>query len=149
MFRLDYGDSQGDVTLDFSLSAPVSQVYQALTLPAKMDAWLSRQAKVELRVGGCYSFGWTEEANGQALPAGPTVLTALEQDKKLGYGWQWPGEDAGSQVVWELEAMTGGSRILLTHSGFRPKRDSIDYKQGWAAFLCLLKLYLERGMRWE
>ena len=33
--------------------------------------------------------------------------------------------------------------------GFDARRDSTDYKQGWAAFLCLLKLYLERGVRWE
>jgi uncharacterized protein YndB with AHSA1/START domain len=149
MLRLDYTRVQGDVALEMNLAAPPPQVYQTLTLPARMDAWLSRQAKVELRVGGLYDFGWTETVDGVAVPAGPTVLKSLEQDRLLAYGWRWPGLEGETLVRWELSPAGSGSRVALTHSGFAPDRDSTDYKQGWGAFLCLLKLYLERGLRWE
>jgi uncharacterized protein YndB with AHSA1/START domain len=149
MYRVDYSESKGDVNLRLDLTAPPAQSFQALTLPAKMDAWLSREARVELRIGGRYDFGWTENQNGQSVPAGPTVLTELVPDQKIAYGWRWPDEQKETSVSWELKQIKGGTRVTLRHKGFDPKRDSTDYKQGWAAFLCMLKLYLERGVKWE
>lgn len=148
MLRLDYTKAKGDVELELGLAAPPPQVFQTLTLPARMDAWLSRRAKVELRVGGVYDFGWTETVDGVAVPAGPTVFKELEQDALLAYGWRWPGEPE-TRVRWALLPEGTGSRVKLTHAGFAAERDSTDYRQGWAAFLCLLKLYIERGQRWE
>lgn len=148
MLRLDYTKAKGDVELELALAAPPPQVFQTLTLPARMDAWLSRRAKVELRVGGVYDFGWTEAVDGVAMPAGPTVLKELEQDALLAYGWRWPGEPE-TRVRWALLPEGSGSRVKLSHTGFAAERDSTDYRQGWAAFLCLLKLYIERGQRWE
>jgi uncharacterized protein YndB with AHSA1/START domain len=149
MTRLDYTDTRGDVIIDFPLKAPASQIFQALTLPAKMDAWLSQCAKVELRVGGSYSFGWTEEVDGTLMPAGPTILTELELDKKLSYGWHWPGQEPDTRVIWDLQSVERRTMIRLSHLGFSPSRDCTDYKQGWLSFLCQLKLYLERGTRWK
>lgn len=149
MTRLDYDDVAGNVELSLGLAAPPPQVYQSLTLPARMDAWLSRRAKVELRVGGVMDFGWTELADGEALPAGPTQITELEQDRLIAYDWRWPGESGLTQVRWELAPQKNGSLVTLKHTGFEEDRDSTDYKQGWTGFLCLLKIYLERGQQWE
>ncbi len=149
MMRLDYTDVAGDVLIELELAAPSPQVFQSLTLPARMDAWLSRQAKVELRVGGMVDFGWSEAEDGETLPAGPTVITEITQDRLIAYDWRWPGEKGKTQVRWELEPLSPGSLVRLRHEGFAEDRDSTDYKQGWAGFLCLLKIYLERGQRWE
>ena len=149
MLRFDYTKTQGDVAIDFGIGAPPSQIFQALTLPARMDAWLSHQAKVELRVGGCYSFGWTQVVDGAVVEVGPTSLLELEQDKRVAYGWHWPGEKPDSKVTWDLIVVGKGSRVELRHSGFASRRPSLDYKQGWSAYLCKLKLYLERGVQWE
>jgi uncharacterized protein YndB with AHSA1/START domain len=149
MVWLDYFEATGEIDVELDLTAPPPQIFQALTLPAKMDAWLSHQAKVELRVGGQYSFGWTQKIGDRLVPAGPTTITTLEQDEVLAYGWEWPGETHRTEVTWTLHPLNNGTRIRLEHRGFDAKRDSIDYKQGWTAFLCLLKLYLERGVQWE
>lgn len=149
MMRLDYTEVSSDVELEIILAAPPPQVFQSLTLPARMDAWLSRRAKVELRVGGVVDFGWTEILDGESLPAGPTVITELEQDRLIAYDWAWPGEKQRTRVCWELSSDKPGSRVRLRHDGFPADRDSTDYKQGWAGFLCLLKIYLERGQRWD
>ncbi|MCP4547548.1 MAG: hypothetical protein GY835_13905 [bacterium] len=148
MYRLDYTDTRGDVIIDFPLAAPASQIFQAITLPAKMDAWLSHQARVELRIGGCYSFGWTEEVDGQLQPAGPGELLELEQDKRLAYTWSWPGEKS-TKVSWDLQPKDKITTIRLCHLGFTARRDSTDYLQGWTAYLCQLRLYLQRGMQWK
>ncbi len=149
MHRFDYTKTKGNIALEFNLGAPPSQIFQALTLPARMDAWLSHQAKVELRIGGCYSFGWKHEIDGKKVEVGPTALIELEQDKRISYGWHWPGETPDTLVTWELEPVGKGSRVKFMHTGFPARRDSTDYTQGWAAFLCKLKLYLERGVQWE
>ena len=149
MMRLDYTEVMGDVQLQIHLAAPPPQVFQSLTLPARMDAWLSRRAKVELREGGLMDFGWSEVADGAAQPAGPTVITELEQDRLIAYDWRWPGEKTQTAVTWELEHAETGSLVTLSHEGFPDERDSTDYKQGWAGFLCLLKIYLERGQQWD
>ncbi len=52
-------------------------------------------------------------------------------------------------MTWDLSPVGKGSRIELHHTGFATRRDSLDYHQGWSAFLCKLKLYLERGVQWE
>jgi uncharacterized protein YndB with AHSA1/START domain len=149
MRRFDYTKTSGNIAIDFEIGAPPSQIFQALTLPARMDAWLSHRAKVELRIGGCYSFGWTHEIDGKTVEVGPTNLLELEQDKRIAYGWHWPGETPDTLVGWDLISLGKGSRVELRHTGFAGRRDSTDYTQGWTAFFCKLKLYLERGVQWE
>jgi uncharacterized protein YndB with AHSA1/START domain len=105
---------------------------------------------VDLRPGGRYSFGWTEQVAGERVPVGPTTLSEVLPGRKLAYGWYYPAEGPATHVTWELEQRGEGTAVRLVHTGFPPDREGSDYAQGWAAFLHLLRLYLERGIgNWE
>src|SRR5262245_1447259 len=67
----DFTKQSGDVTLSVDIDATPEEVFRALSQPVLMDKWLSKQAKVELRAGGKYSYGWTTTKNGAPVPAGP------------------------------------------------------------------------------
>jgi len=43
------------------IAAPPERVWEMLTVPSHLDRWIAKQAFVELRFGGRYSYGWNED----------------------------------------------------------------------------------------
>jgi len=129
----------GTVRVTVTADAPPEDVWAALTVPEKMDVFLSNGAKVDLRVGGEYTYGWQE--NG--VDGGPTRLLDLDPGRRLVTDWFYPGDSEGTQVTWEVSSEGGKTTVTLTHSGFAATDDIPGYVHGWAAFLGALKAMVE------
>ena len=131
------------VHLSALIAAQASEVFAALTVPVIMDKWISAAAKVDLRPGGIYSFGWVEtKPDGTLAPMGAARVIEVEPGVLLKHSWQHSME-APTQVEWRVEQEGMLTKVSLSHSGFAAEDDYPGYVQGWAAFLCILKALLE------
>jgi len=144
--RLAYSGGAPVIQVGIQIHASADDVWHALTDPTTMDRWVSSGASVDLSEGGRYSYGWTEEVNGERVTAGPTIITELKEKQRLSHGWTY-GDEPPTQVTWELKTDRGSTELTLTHSGFGVALISEDYRQGWIAFLFRAQSLLEgRGM---
>jgi uncharacterized protein YndB with AHSA1/START domain len=135
----DYSKQYGEVTLSIEINAPPERIFRALSDPATMDRWLSRAARVELRNGGQYSYGWTTKTQaGSSTPCGPTKLIEVIPNRMLLHDWQY-GDEPATRVRWDLEPLGKRTRVTITHTKFDDQTMHGGYTQGWAAFLVGLK----------
>ena len=59
---------------------------------------------------------------------------------------QGPPQWAETSVIWQLEPIHNGTRLLFTYDGFVKKDEAYDQTRGnWDYFLDSLKSYLETG----
>jgi len=137
---LDLTPRAGDVTLSIEIDAPPARVFRALADPQTMNRWLARSAKVELRAGGEYSYGWTTTAkDGAVSSAGPSRLIEVVPDRLLVHDWRY-GDEPLTRVRWELVPLgSSRTRVTITHTKFDDETMHGGYVQGWAAFLVALK----------
>jgi uncharacterized protein YndB with AHSA1/START domain len=116
-------------------------IWQALISQAALRVWFAKDAEVEPAVGGKYLSGWKSK---DGEPAGPTEIVEMIENRKLVYGWKFPGEGkSGDLVSWELTRIGEKTRVNLKHSGFDPERKNKDYAQGWHAYILTLRDYCE------
>lgn len=138
LLRCDYHHVQGTVACSVEIAADAASVWRGLTDPAVLDRFFATAAKVQLKPGGVFSYGWEG--------GGPQKVISIEEGKSLEVSWIWGGEGE-SQVRWELQESSGRTRLSLVHSGFG-ERKSQDYQAGWTSFLVSLKALLELGSDW-
>jgi activator of HSP90 ATPase len=109
-------------------------------IPAKPEeiykAWMSTKghasmtgsaAKVIGRVGGKFS-AWDGYIFGRTLE--------LQPYKRIVQAWrtsEFPAEAPDSHLEISLEAVKGGTKLTLTHTGL-PEDQVVEYRQGWEDF---------------
>ncbi len=140
--QCDFAQPPGEVTLSIDIDATPEEVFRALSQPVLMDKWLSKQAKVELRAGGDYSYGWTTSKAGNQVPAGPSKLIEVEPNRMLMHDWSY-GDEPPTRVRWELQPLGRRTRVTITHTKFDDPTVHGGYSQGWAAFMVSLKDIVE------
>lgn len=143
--RPDFPGKAEGVNLSIFVAAPPERVFAALTDPAKMDRWLSAQARVEPRSGGAYSFGWTlKDSRGVETPCGPQRLIELVPNRLIVHDWSHRDEPQ-TVVRWELTPEGSGTRVRLTHnvSPSEPLRGG--YVGGWTSYLVELAAFASGG----
>lgn len=125
------------VDQEILIEAPVARVWEMLTVPAELNRWVARDARVELRVGGRYSYGWAEEGS----QYGPMQIVALEPPRLLAFSWLSSG--VVGTVSWHLEpADEAGqsTRLRLVHEGLKKQPGILkDYDIGWWDYLAALR----------
>ena len=133
------------------IDAPPERVFRALTDPEQLIAWWgvseayrTTEATVDLRVGGRYRLTGPSGERGTFAVEG--VYRAVEPPTRLVFTWDpgWDDDARGSEVEFALEAREGGTRLVLTHTGFATE-ESRDAHRGWSAVLSSLKAHCERG----
>ena len=93
----------------YTIKAPVSKVWQALTDAAVAEQWGAAPAKVDAREGGEFSY-WNRDIHGTFTKLVPEKL--IEQD--------WYGHDNPTwkyTVVFSLEANGDTTIVDMTYSG--------------------------------
>jgi uncharacterized protein YndB with AHSA1/START domain len=93
----------------YTIKAPVSKVWQALTDAAVAEQWGAAPAKVDAREGGEFSY-WNGDIHGTFTKLVPEKL--IEQD--------WYGHDNPTwkyTVVFSLEANGDTTIVDMTYSG--------------------------------
>lgn len=127
------------------VEVPVSaeKAFSAFVVGKEIDAWMGTGAKVDLKVGGRYSFGWKAEEEGRY---GPEKI--LDYDPGREVACSWDADGIPSVVRFKVESAKGGASALitLTHSGFLGHPDKFkNYNEGWFDALITLAVYLSQG----
>mgnify|MGYP002620225440 FL=1 len=116
----------GVVRFERLLPGPIERVWAYLTEPEKRARWLAG-GEMELRVGGRVELRFrhadlspiaaptperfAESAEGSSVPG---TVTACDPPRRLAFTWG-EGGDRWSEVTFELEAVTEGVRLTVTH----------------------------------
>ncbi len=122
-----------EITLD---SSPM-RAFNALTRPRQLNVWFTRDAKVNLRVGGSYSN--RDGDKGRFLDVVP--------NERLRFTWDNPSYGTDSIVEILLKRVKGRTVLTLIHSGFKRRTDFEEYASkisGWNWALENLKAHLEQ-----
>ena len=129
------------------LDAPVDTVWRYLADSDLRARWFMA-GPTDLREGG--AFGLTMD-HGQL--SDEDVPIPERYRPAIGHSWSeritrcepphllaftWEGGQAG-EVMFELTAAVGGTRLILTHSGLRGRDDAIDLGGGWHSHLAALE----------
>jgi uncharacterized protein YndB with AHSA1/START domain len=128
--------SGGIVIKEVSIRAVPSRVFAALTKPAKLDAWFTEGATIDLRVGGLYTN--KDKDTGRFLEIVP--------NKRLRFTWDNPSHAPRTIVETVLTKNREGTTVSLLHYGFSKRKDFEHYSSGvsgWDWALSNLKAYLE------
>ena len=113
-----------------------SRVFAALTKPAKLNAWFTTGAEVDLRVGGRYTN--RDRDAGKFLEVVPS--------KRLRFTWDNRDHAPGTIVEIVPTRKQEGTTVSLLHYGFSKRKDFEHYSSdvsGWNWALSNLKAYLE------
>lgn len=124
------------LTVEHIVPASIDDVWAAFTTTEGLKSWWwSHWNDVEIhadfREGGAYRI----DAPGAGIELSGHILTLDEDDKHLAYTWVWEsGNDASidEAVDIRLEPVTGGTRVLIQHTGPWPDdAPAISYREGW------------------
>jgi uncharacterized protein YndB with AHSA1/START domain len=99
------------ITRTVELDAPAGDVWRAMTEPGLLGEWLDSVVELDVRPGGD---GVLVEPDGAVRRA---RVDEVQPERRLALRW-WPEDGSGppSTVELELEATTGGTRLVVTET---------------------------------
>lgn len=130
------------LAIDHHVQAPPEAVWEALATAEGLRSWWWRhwddvQIRADVRPGGTYDI----TAPGAGIALSGTYL-AVEPGTHLAFTWQWHDDDgtsADEAVDLRLQPESGGTRIVLRHTGpWLDERPAASYRQGWEFVLAEL-----------
>lgn len=136
------------IVLRTHITANTESVWACLVKPSHLVRWMPEQAKIELKVGGEYSFYFGPDKD--SFHSVGKILELIEQ-KQISHTWRSPGSPGDSKVSYILEPIESGAKtqVTLMHSGFKSGKDWETERNvlqwGWQHFLHKLKMYCETG----
>lgn len=120
----------GTVHLERVLSAPPDEVWDALTDPARLRAWLGKVT--DGRPGPDARFVLRMDDQETAT----CTVTTWDPPRELGLTWDYTGEGPSVLRI-GLTELGGGTRLTLAHE--RIAVDPVQYGAGWHAHLDALE----------
>ena len=130
-----------DILLSFPIYRNVPVVFNAMTLPAGLDTWWTRDSDGTPMLGARYRFGfgssvqWTGEVTRCEAPS----------------AFEWTMRDAdadwhGTRVGFTLKDIPGGALVEFSHRGWPAENDHFRGScYCWASYLRILRRHLEHG----
>ncbi|MBB2925141.1 SRPBCC domain-containing protein [Cellulomonas cellasea] len=131
---------EAQVRFERTFAVPPTDLWSALTEPARVERWLGRLSG-DLRVGGAYTLDIADEGSADAAADRATgEVLACESPVRLLLSWSFPGEDP-SEVEARVEPRGAGSVLLVEHRRLT-RGGARGYGAGWHTFLDHLGLLL-------
>jgi uncharacterized protein YndB with AHSA1/START domain len=129
------------------LKAAPEKVYEAWTKPEQMTQWwgaadLSKPpiAETDLRVGGRFRVQFWAKNEHHSVSG---VYREVVPNRKLSFSWAWQTTpERESFVTIELNPVTDGTMLTLTHEQFFSEQARDDHGRGWNASLDRLEAFL-------
>ena len=129
--------------------SPVENVWNAITAPDGIAAWLGTPIQLDAVVGGAFAIA----LNGDSTMDGRIV--EYEPYRRLAIVWHETSDGAGlpyatrpdgtSLVTFELEpAPEGGTRLVFTHQYIRAGDIMAGFGAGWHALLDALEAHVDK-----
>jgi len=132
--------------LERTYKAPLEEVRTYLTEPALLARWfapgdMQAEVRADARVGGHYEISM--QGNGpDGKPATHTcagVYEVLEPTRVVAtFNWKEQPLPQETRLIFELEPVDGGTRLVLIHEGLPGDEAVAMHRQGWEG--CLAKL---------
>jgi uncharacterized protein YndB with AHSA1/START domain len=126
---------------DFTIEAPSSSVFDSITTPAGLDQWWTHYSSGEPRRGAEYALGFGPEYDWEAR------VTRCVRDREFEIEMvEATDEWVGTRVGFRLVPAGGRTHVSFWHTGWAeatPHFRAVSF--GWAAYLRLLRRYLESG----
>jgi uncharacterized protein YndB with AHSA1/START domain len=133
------------ITLDRTILARPEDVFDAWTRPEHLRRWACPEgatiedARVDLRVGGRFHIKMRGQEGETYTAFG--AYRSVQPPRRLVYTWDWEEQEhqVGETLVEvEFRDHDGGTRVVLTHSGFPSQEAAGGHEQGWTS--CFDKL---------
>jgi uncharacterized protein YndB with AHSA1/START domain len=125
---------------------PVEKVWNAITNRDALGAWLM-ETDIEPELG-CHFHMWCEDGKGGT---DRYVCEMLEFAPPTRMVWSWLLEgregDAPTQVEFQLEDVSGGTRLRVRHCGDRDTETIDRFKGGWPVKLEQLGAALQSSIK--
>jgi uncharacterized protein YndB with AHSA1/START domain len=136
------------IVVEATYAVERSAVWAALTDPERMSQWYFEPiATFRPEVG--FETQFTVHSQGRDW-VHLWRVTEVSPEARLAYTFNYAGYDGDASVLWELSAVSGGTRLRLTHTGIEtyPKDEPAFQREmgvaGWTYFLQeSLKRFLE------
>ena len=100
-------------THSWTLNAPPSAVFRAVTDLAQLTQWFAEHAQIEPRRGGVYRFWGRHTIGTPPHEEARQTITSFEPDAELGFTWPINGVD--TDVTMTLAPHESGTTFTLTH----------------------------------
>jgi uncharacterized protein YndB with AHSA1/START domain/predicted enzyme related to lactoylglutathione lyase len=151
LWEADEGQSEGSALgngpLFFSvrrrITAPIEQVFAALTQASELSKYFVREAKGDLKQGATVTWIWAGDA--VALE-----VTRLVQDETVEFLWEAYGVDHLTRVRFDLVEDGTDTLVTVVESGWqndaRGRQSAFDHAEGWTEFLLHARLWIERKL---
>jgi uncharacterized protein YndB with AHSA1/START domain len=133
------------------MRAPRERVFAALVEPERMRAWMCPEdfrvtsVEVEPGVGGGFRLVMVDP-DGAAYPVRGSYLQ-LRPPELVEFSWTWepvhPMASVTTRVRVELAEAEGGTRFVMTHSGFPDDAEADSHEGGWTGALAKLQTFVE------
>jgi uncharacterized protein YndB with AHSA1/START domain len=130
--------SKPSLVLKRRLKAAPEKVYQAWTHPEQMTLWWGVNAEskkkpvaeADLRVGGRFRVQfWGKDDEHHAVSG---IYREVVPNRKLVFSWAWQSTpERESQVTIDLNPVTDGTMLTLTHEQFFSEKARDDHRVGW------------------
>lgn len=145
--------AETSLTLVRRFRASPEAVFRTCTDPARLRLWLGPAAfavthmGADARVGGRLFFRMEG-------PGGPVAAEGTFREvappRRVALAWRWcegpegaPPQDVTSLVTFDIAPDGTGSRLTLTHAGFRDGPAATSHRQGWAEAVAKLAPMLD------
>jgi uncharacterized protein YndB with AHSA1/START domain len=130
-----------DILHDFPISAPVSQVFDAVSTPSGLDRWWTLTSAGEARADSVFRLGFGPEYDWRAQ------VSRCEKDRAFELEITSASPDwVGTRVSFDLQPTESGTQVRFAHRGWPDESD--HYRTSsfcWAMYLRLLSRALEFG----
>lgn len=147
-------EQQGSLVLEleFAVAAPRGQVFRLLTDPGELVKWwgpegfTTPEASLDPRPGGSYRLTM-QPPDGEAFHlAGEYVDVDPPRHLEYTFRWEEPVPDDRETVVsLSLDAVDGGTRVVLTQRGFATGERLELHRNGWTESFRTLAAVLRPG----
>ena len=133
-----------DIMHQVRIQATPERVYQALTLPAEIRQWWTRDAELDATVGGKGEFAFSDRKVRTTVR-----IDDLKADARV--AWKTtasnaPGGWNGTMIEFDLRADERATVLSFAHRGFAAADDGYArVTAGWGHYLLSLQQYLETG----
>jgi uncharacterized protein YndB with AHSA1/START domain len=123
---------------------PISEVFDAIVNPQKIDKYFASEASGPLKVGESITWNFADVDR----VISPRVI-AVEDNRHIAFLWNASGVEARVDI--ELEPYDAGStRIAIVEDGWPLDQEGVQLAlqqtAGWTDFVCCMKAYLQFGV---
>ncbi|RYG18948.1 MAG: SRPBCC domain-containing protein [Chitinophagaceae bacterium] len=136
------------VIVERLFNAPITKVWNAITINEEMKKWYFNLEKFRAEVGFKFDFIGGPEDGVQYLHL--CEVTEVIEGQKIAYTWRYDNYPGNSIVTWELFAKGEQTLVRITHTGLETFAEAgkdfaaNNFNEGWKHFLyTALKGYIE------